>query len=55
MSENCGETIVFSCDFGDNPVTFTCNKNKEHAGEHEEKFDAYGKKISVTWTDTQAS
>ena len=52
MSKKCAKKIVLGCDFGDNPVTFICNKNKGHVGEHEEKFSTSSKKISVKWTDT---
>jgi|GEM_PF-2948545 len=47
----CGATIEFGDDFGDNVTTFHCYLLKEHKGPHMEVGVLYGKKYILFWED----
>lgn len=45
INDICGAVLVLGDDYGDNPITFTCQKTKNHKGEHMETQP----KFTISW------
>lgn len=48
-AKRCKATLQMSCDFGDNPVTFCCQRNKDHFGKHRESGNIGEKLFIIHW------
>lgn len=45
----CNIRLSIADDYGDNSATMRCSLSKDHEGSHIERYNSFGKKVTVSW------
>ncbi len=53
MTKTCNDKLVFGDDYGDNDVTFSCQRVRGHDGMHTESGQHEGRLYLIYWVDAR--